>query len=73
MPLSQSIRVDRDIEDSLVCPDCNGKHLIKDYKRGELICDRCGLVITDKIIDPGPEWRAFDMDEEGKKARTGDP
>ncbi len=44
------------------CPECGGTHISKDYDRGEFVCDDCGLVIGDKIIDQGPEWRAFDME-----------
>src|SRR5436309_2889584 len=42
------------------CPECNSGHLSFDYERGELICEECGLVLTDQMIDQGPEWRAFD-------------
>ena len=39
------------------CPECNSGHLSFDYERGELICEECGLVLTDQMIDQGPEWR----------------
>src|SRR5438094_10382084 len=48
------------------CPECNSGHLSFDYERGELICEECGLVLTDQMIDQGPEWRAFDV-EQGEK------
>src|SRR2546423_7573585 len=41
------------------CPECNSGHLSFDYERGELICEECGLVLTDQMIDQGPEWRAL--------------
>jgi transcription initiation factor TFIIB len=47
------------------CPECNSGHLVRDYERGELICEECGLVIDDQFIDQGPEWRAFDVEEQG--------
>lgn len=28
------------------CPFCNGKDLVKDYKRDELYCHNCGVVLT---------------------------
>jgi len=55
------------------CPECSGKHLVRDYERGELICEDCGLVLDDQFIDQGPEWRAFDVEQGEKRARTGAP
>ncbi len=57
-----------------ICPECNKKtNMINDDSRGELICGNCGLVIKEKIIDHGPEWRAFDPLERKKKTRVGPP
>ncbi|MFX0133549.1 MAG: transcription initiation factor IIB [Candidatus Hodarchaeota archaeon] len=57
-----------------VCPECNNKtNMINDDSRGELICGNCGLVIKEKIIDQGPEWRAFNSLEKKKKTRVGPP
>src|SRR2546429_7002782 len=50
------------------CPECNSGHLSFDYERGELICEECGLVLTDQMIDQGPEWRALDAQQGGKRA-----
>ncbi len=44
--------------------------MVTDQNTGELFCSKCGLVITDKIVDAGAEWRSFSNDE-GNKARTG--
>ena len=55
------------------CPECGSTHLVRDYERGELICEECGLVIDDQLIDQGPEWRAFDVEQGEKRARTGAP
>ncbi|RLF49236.1 MAG: transcription initiation factor IIB, partial [Thermoplasmata archaeon] len=55
------------------CPFCGSTHLVIDYRRGETICQDCGLVIEDVYIDQGPEWRAFDMEQGEKRARTGAP
>jgi transcription initiation factor TFIIB len=57
----------------LACPDCGSKELKRDYARAEIICNKCGLVLDDNIIDSGPEWRAFDSDQASKRARTGAP
>jgi transcription initiation factor TFIIB len=40
---------------------------------GEIICDKCGLVISDKLQDIGPEWRTFAADETEASTRTGLP
>ncbi|MBA7585777.1 hypothetical protein ES708_27766 [subsurface metagenome] len=36
-------------------------------------CNVCGLVLSQKIIDSGPEWRAFSSEEANKKVRVGAP
>ncbi len=62
------------IRDEVIrCPECGSTHIIRDYERGELICEDCGFVIDDNFIDQGPEWRAFDMEQGEKRARTGAP
>ena len=61
------------IEETIKCPDCGSTHLSKDYSRAEIVCDNCGLVIDQDIIDHGPEWRAFDSEQREKRARTGAP
>lgn len=61
------------IEETLKCPKCGSSHLSKDYSRAELVCQKCGLVIDEEIMDHGPEWRAFDSEQYKKKARAGPP
>ncbi len=62
------------IKDEVIrCPECGSTHIIRDYQRGELICEDCGAVIEDNFIDQGPEWRAFDMEQGERRARTGAP
>lgn len=55
------------------CPECNSKSLARDYERAEMICNTCGLVIDEKIMDLGPEWRAFDNEQRVKRSRAGAP
>jgi transcription initiation factor TFIIB len=52
------------------CPSCGDRKMVTDQNTGELFCSKCGLVVTDKIVDTGAEWRSFSNDE-GNKARTG--
>jgi len=56
-----------------MCPICKGTEIITDYKHGERICVGCGLVLEEKMFDHGPEWRAFDDEQEAKRARAGGP
>ncbi|MGB2762013.1 MAG: TFIIB-type zinc ribbon-containing protein [Minisyncoccales bacterium] len=55
------------------CPECSSKCLVKDYKKAEIFCADCGMVIAENIIDLGPEWRAFDPEQTLKKTRVGAP
>ncbi|MFX0136671.1 MAG: transcription initiation factor IIB family protein [Candidatus Hodarchaeota archaeon] len=67
-------KVVKDKKDKIACPECfNETNIISDYSTGDQICGECGLVITEKIIDQGPEWRAFNVTERDKRARTGSP
>ncbi len=56
-----------------VCPECGSPRIVRDYKRGELICQDCGYVIEERYIDAGPEWRAFDSEQREKRSRVGAP
>ncbi|MCJ2520717.1 MAG: transcription initiation factor IIB [Candidatus Thermoplasmatota archaeon] len=61
------------VEEPIRCPECSSTNLAYDEARGELVCQECGLVIEQGMIDQGPEWRAFDMEQGQKRARTGAP
>jgi transcription initiation factor TFIIB len=53
------------------CPECGSPKLVYDEHRGEIICEACGYVIEESMVDLGQEWRQF---EEGpKKGRGGAP
>lgn len=69
MPKQKIIRA----EEVNTCPECGSSHLSRDYSRGEFVCEKCGLVIDDQMIDQGPEWRAFDSEQGEKRGRTGAP
>jgi transcription initiation factor TFIIB len=61
------------IEETIKCPECKSTHLTRDYDRGELVCEDCGLVVDEAYIDQGPEWRAFDTEQGERRSRTGAP
>ncbi|MBQ04817.1 transcription initiation factor IIB [Candidatus Bathyarchaeota archaeon] len=57
----------------LACSECGGGNIIHDGGSGEIICGACGLVITDSVINKGPEWRAFTQTEKESRSRVGVP
>ncbi|MCL6014381.1 MAG: transcription initiation factor IIB, partial [Candidatus Thermoplasmatota archaeon] len=63
----------RKIEQIEKCPECGSTDLSRDYERGELVCNKCGIVIDESYIDQGPEWRAFDTEQNESRARAGSP
>ncbi|MGD8229864.1 MAG: TFIIB-type zinc ribbon-containing protein, partial [Desulfobacteraceae bacterium] len=56
-----------------LCPDCGNDNLVRDSEAGELVCERCGLVISSRTFDYGPEWRAFNMEQRENRPRAGAP
>ena len=55
------------------CPECGGINLFWNREKGEIVCNDCGLVIEDKMVDFTQEWREFDSEEGERKRRTGAP
>jgi transcription initiation factor TFIIB len=54
------------------CPECGVGNPVWKKQEGEIICRSCGLVIDEKLVDMGPEWRNFDTDTV-QKSRVGAP
>ncbi|TMS33569.1 hypothetical protein L596_001293 [Steinernema carpocapsae] len=44
---------------SIRCPHHPNTEPIEDYRAGDLVCPDCGLVIGDRLVDIGTEWRSF--------------
>ena len=42
--------------------------LIEDAHAGDTICPECGLVVGDRVIDVGSEWRTFSNEKNTKDA-----
>jgi len=59
--------------DTETCSECGSSDIHVDYTRGETICSNCGIVISARNIDQGPEWRAFTNEERNKRSRVGSP
>ena len=55
-----------------VCSVCGYNQTITDTESGEIICSKCGQVISDKIEEVLPEWRNFaSSDGSNDKSRIG--
>ncbi|MBU0756478.1 MAG: transcription initiation factor IIB [Nanoarchaeota archaeon] len=55
------------------CPECSSENLFYNKEKGEVICKECGLVVEEKMIDFGQDWREFDPESAEKRRRTGAP
>lgn len=54
------------------CPECESINLSHDDQKGEIICNDCGLIIEDKMVDSGQDFGGqFNKSE--KKGRGGAP
>ncbi|KAM3717153.1 Transcription initiation factor IIB [Dirofilaria immitis] len=59
---------------SVECPIHPGAHLVEDHRAGDLICPECGLVVGDRLVDVGTEWRSFSNEKSGADpSRVGAP
>ena len=54
------------------CPECNSINLTYDEQKGEVICNDCGLVVEEKMVDTGQEMYGK-SDSGEKKGRGGAP
>ncbi|MFZ0894861.1 MAG: TFIIB-type zinc ribbon-containing protein [Candidatus Nitrosopolaris sp.] len=63
------------MQNSIVGSICKkDQTIITDLDSGEIVCSKCGVVISDKIQDTRQEWRDFVNSEEAKdRRRTGMP
>lgn len=43
----------------LFCREHPDATLVEDYRAGDMICSACGLVVGDRVVDVGSEWRTF--------------
>ncbi|MEM0046687.1 MAG: transcription initiation factor IIB [Fervidicoccaceae archaeon] len=57
-------------KEELPCPP---EAIVFDQERGEYICTTTGEVLEEKLVNQGPEWRAFTPEEKEKRARIGGP
>lgn len=48
------------------CPEHPDTPLVEDYHAGDMICPECGLVVGDRVVDVGTEWRTFSNEKSNK-------
>lgn len=54
------------------CPECDSVDLTYDDHRGEIICNECGLIVEEKMVDTGQDVGG-QFDKSDKKGRGGAP
>ncbi|ARM77018.1 transcription initiation factor IIB [Acidianus manzaensis] len=52
----------------VICPK---DKIVFDADRGEYICTETGEVLEEKVVDQGPEWRAYTEEENRERSRAG--
>jgi transcription initiation factor TFIIB len=58
---------------SNLCPECEG-NTISVQEKGEIVCQQCGLVVSERIVDVShSDKRAFTKQEKDRRERTGSP
>jgi transcription initiation factor TFIIB len=48
------------LNSNLICSICKSNQIVTDSESYEIICGKCGQVISGKAQQEGPEWRNFD-------------
>ncbi|MBT4646922.1 hypothetical protein HN827_04580 [archaeon] len=61
------------MKEIIKCPECGESQLQRNKEKGEVLCKACGLVLDDKMVDFGQEWKEYDSESAEKRRRTGAP
>lgn len=61
---------ERQVRETSRCPNCGSFAIYLDSIRGERVCDNCGLVVDEGLVDQGPDWTTFEGDD---RIRAGPP
>lgn len=56
--------------DSGKCPHCGSGNIVTDRRSGERVCGSCAVVLDEVMVDPGQEWRSFNLREDEDRSRT---
>lgn len=66
-----------DLNNTLICPDCREipPNLVEEFSNGDMVCQNCGVVVSNRIIDTRSEWRTFANDDQAgdDPSRVGGP
>ena len=54
------------------CPECSSVDLTYDDQRGEVVCNECGLIVEEKMVDSGQD-AGGQFDKSDKRGRSGAP
>ncbi|XP_011422417.3 transcription initiation factor IIB isoform X1 [Magallana gigas] len=61
-----ALRNYRKLQPQIFCTEHPDAPLVEDYHAGDMICPECGLVVGDRVVDVGTEWRTFSNDKSDK-------
>ncbi len=61
---------ERQVRETSRCPNCGSFAIYLDSIRGERVCDNCGFVVDEGLVDQGPDWTTFEGDD---RIRAGPP
>ncbi|MCJ1394665.1 transcription initiation factor IIB [Xylographa bjoerkii] len=60
----------------MICKECKEipPNIAEEFSSGDMVCDTCGLVLGDRIVDTRSEWRTFSNDDQNNDdpSRVGD-
>ncbi len=65
-----NVRDERQVREASRCPNCGSTAIYLDTVRGERVCDNCGFVLDEGLVDQGPDWTTFEGDD---RIRAGPP
>jgi len=73
MQSADKIPILTDLNLKLICKECrrDPPNIVERFSDGDLVCQDCGLVIGDRIIDTRSEWRTFADDDGDDPSRVG--
>jgi transcription initiation factor TFIIB len=75
-PSHRQKKWEQELTNNVICPDCkeDPADLTELPHTGDVVCNSCGLVVGDRVIDTGSEWRTFSNDDQGNDdpSRVGD-
>ncbi len=55
------------------CTFCSSQNILENSNTGELVCNQCGGVIEEDLVEQSASRRAFNFEERQRKKRTGSP